>query len=97
MVYIETHYVSSRCGSPSAESPVLSQQRHRHHVTECLHQLNAFAEHFLPTDQQADVAHDLAIGAHQLRLALRSIGQITGEVSTEDVLDVIFRDFCIGK
>lgn len=40
---------------------------------------------------------DLAIAAHQLRMALRCIGQITGSVSTEDVLDVIFRDFCIGK
>lgn len=59
-----------------------------------------FAEHYLRSDEPEpadDTVHDLAIGAHQLRLALRSIGQITGTVSTEDVLDVIFRDFCIGK
>lgn len=40
---------------------------------------------------------DLAIAAHQLRMGLRCIGQITGAVSTEDILDVIFREFCIGK
>jgi tRNA modification GTPase len=31
------------------------------------------------------------------RLALRSLGRITGAVEVEDLLDVIFRDFCIGK
>ncbi len=32
-----------------------------------------------------------------LRMALRHIGRITGHVSVEDLLDVVFRDFCIGK
>jgi tRNA modification GTPase len=35
--------------------------------------------------------------AEDLRLALRAIGRITGRVDVEDLLDVIFRDFCIGK
>jgi tRNA modification GTPase len=35
--------------------------------------------------------------AEDLRLALRSLGHITGTVDVEDLLDVIFRDFCIGK
>jgi tRNA modification GTPase len=35
--------------------------------------------------------------AEDLRLALRSLGRITGTVDVEDLLDVIFRDFCIGK
>jgi tRNA modification GTPase len=35
--------------------------------------------------------------AEDLRLALRSLGRITGTVGVEDLLDVIFRDFCIGK
>ena len=35
--------------------------------------------------------------AEDLRLALRSLGRITGAVDVEDLLDVIFRDFCIGK
>jgi tRNA modification GTPase len=32
-----------------------------------------------------------------LRLAMRAIGQITGSVGVEEILDVIFREFCIGK
>ncbi|MEJ0074069.1 MAG: tRNA uridine-5-carboxymethylaminomethyl(34) synthesis GTPase MnmE [Alphaproteobacteria bacterium] len=35
--------------------------------------------------------------AEELRLATRALGRLTGRVDVEDVLDVIFRDFCIGK
>ena len=35
--------------------------------------------------------------AEELRLAARALGRLTGRVDVEDVLDVIFRDFCIGK
>lgn len=35
--------------------------------------------------------------AEDLRLALAAMGRITGRVDVDDVLDVIFRDFCIGK
>ena len=35
--------------------------------------------------------------AEDLRLAWRSLGRITGRVNVEDLLDVIFRDFCLGK
>ena len=31
------------------------------------------------------------------RLAGRALGRLTGKVDVEDILDVIFRDFCIGK
>jgi tRNA modification GTPase len=37
------------------------------------------------------------IVAEELRLAGRELGRLTGHVDVEDVLDVIFRDFCIGK
>jgi tRNA modification GTPase len=37
------------------------------------------------------------IVAEELRLAARALGRLTGRVDVEDVLDVIFRDFCIGK
>lgn len=32
-----------------------------------------------------------------LRLAARALGAVTGRVGVEDILDVIFQDFCIGK
>ena len=35
--------------------------------------------------------------AEDLRLAARALGRITGRVDVEDLLDVIFKDFCIGK
>jgi len=37
------------------------------------------------------------IVAEELRLAARDLGRLIGTVDVEDVLDVIFRDFCIGK
>ena len=35
--------------------------------------------------------------AEQIRLATRALERLTGRIGVEDVLDVIFRDFCIGK
>lgn len=32
-----------------------------------------------------------------IRLAMSELGKITGIVDTEEMLDIIFRDFCIGK
>jgi tRNA modification GTPase len=37
------------------------------------------------------------IVAEHLRLATRALGKLLGRVDVEDILDVIFRDFCIGK
>lgn len=35
--------------------------------------------------------------AQELRTAIRELGKITGRVGIEDILDVVFKDFCIGK
>jgi tRNA modification GTPase len=35
--------------------------------------------------------------AEELRLAARALGRVTGRVDVEDVLDLVFRNFCIGK
>jgi tRNA modification GTPase len=32
-----------------------------------------------------------------IRQSLFHLGEITGEITTDDLLDSIFRDFCIGK
>jgi tRNA modification GTPase len=37
------------------------------------------------------------LAAEDVRLASRALGRITGRVDVEELLDVIFRDFCIGK
>ena len=39
----------------------------------------------------------LEIFAIELRDAVDSIGEITGAVATEEILNRIFNDFCIGK
>ncbi len=39
----------------------------------------------------------LELRAEGLRRAAFSLGRITGQTNTEDVLDVIFSEFCIGK
>ncbi len=68
------------------EAPVLTRARHRQALEEAAASLHRAFEATLPELQAED-----------LRLALRSIGRITGTVDVEDLLDVIFRDFCIGK
>ena len=40
-------------------------------------------------------APELAI--EDLRLAARALGRIVGRIDVEDLLDVIFAEFCIGK
>jgi tRNA modification GTPase len=76
--------VAERC-SVSA-SPLLTRHRHRQALEDC----RAALGRFLAAD-----APELA--AEDLRLAARSLGRITGRVGVEDMLDIIFRDFCIGK
>ena len=63
----------------------------------CEIQLLACRTHLL----EAAGAHDHAWGeelvAAELRLALDALGQVAGVVYTDDLLDVVFRRFCIGK
>lgn len=80
------------CGNPSVESPTLSHARHRFYLEECLRHLHHFNEHFNPQLEQ-----DFAILVQSLRNSVRCIGRVTGEIRTDDILDVIFKDFCIGK
>jgi tRNA modification GTPase len=66
--------------------PPLTRARHRAALTAALERLKAAAGAELPELRGED-----------LRLALRSIGRITGEVGVEDLLGDIFGKFCIGK
>jgi tRNA modification GTPase len=68
------------------ESPVITRARHRDAVQDCLSALDRFRTAQLPE-----------LAAEDLRIAVRALGRITGRVDVEDLLDVIFRDFCIGK
>jgi tRNA modification GTPase len=37
------------------------------------------------------------LAAEELRAAAYSLGRLLGRVDVEDVLEVIFREFCVGK
>lgn len=69
-----------------AELPALTRLRHRAALEICQAALARSTEATLPE-----------LVAEDLRLAARELGRITGRVGVEDLLDVIFRDFCIGK
>jgi tRNA modification GTPase len=69
--------------------PPLTRARHREALTECLAAIDRALA------QGADAPGELL--AEDVRLAARALGRITGRVGVEDLLDVIFRDFCIGK
>ena len=66
--------------------PPLTRERHRQALTE--------AADALRRSQKAELPE---LAAEDLRLSLRALGRITGRVHVEELLDRIFRDFCIGK
>ena len=70
----------------TGEAAVITRSRHRRALEEAVrHLASARAE------TQAELK------AESVRLALRAIGRITGRVDLDELLDVVFRDFCIGK
>ena len=52
--------------------------------------------HYL-TEAIDSPAEQIEVMAENLRAAAVELGRITGRIDVEDLLDSIFRDFCIGK
>jgi tRNA modification GTPase len=73
----------------STEPALVTRARHRYALESTLGALER------ALNEPAPVREDVL--AEELRLAGRALGRLTGRVDVEDVLDVIFRDFCIGK
>jgi tRNA modification GTPase len=71
------------------EAALVTRERQRAHLRETVLALHGA--------RQAAQEGREEIMAEQLRLATRALGRLLGRVDVEDVLDVIFRDFCIGK
>jgi len=81
-----TKYVVSYFGT---ESSLLSRERHRKALDSTKKALDrALAETSTGREE---------LVAEELRSAVQTLGRLTGRVDVEDILDVIFRDFCIGK
>jgi tRNA modification GTPase len=59
--------------------------------------LNTVVQSLVDTSKLAGQGAGEELVAEQLRLAASALGRLTGRVDVEDILDVIFRDFCIGK
>ncbi len=72
----------------SAEGALISRTRHRLLLRETADSLGRA----LNSGGRGD-----EILAEELRIAIHSLGRLTGRVDVEDILDVIFREFCIGK
>lgn len=79
-----THMIENLVGR--VETPTITRARHREACAACLNAL-----------ERALLAPLPELTAEDLRLSVRDLGRITGRVDVEDLLDVVFRDFCIGK
>jgi len=64
----------------------LTRARHRRGLEECAAALERASKAALPE-----------LAAEDLRVAARALGRLTGRVEVDEILDVVFRDFCIGK
>ncbi|WP_132562024.1 tRNA uridine-5-carboxymethylaminomethyl(34) synthesis GTPase MnmE [Rhizobium sullae] len=65
-----------------------SRRRQRESLTDCLEAIGAAL---------ADPSAGLDIRAENLRIAGNALGRITGRVDVDNLLDIIFSEFCIGK
>lgn len=68
------------------EDALVSHERQRAALAACSEEL-----------VQAAAQSDVALRAESVRRAMRALGQLTGRVGVEDILDVVFGRFCIGK
>ena len=73
----------------SEEDILITRERHRQHLIQCVDHLKNFAD--------KNDKNDFDKAAEDLRLATRQLGMIVGKVDVEEILGSIFNDFCIGK
>lgn len=77
-------------GADGADEVVISRERHRAALAQALEALNSARAAAAAAMPPEIVAVDVAAAAEAL-------AAITGEITSEDLLDAVFRDFCIGK
>lgn len=83
--------ISERYGSIPLDAPILSRERHRFCVEQARQEMLAFATALKDEGLPASVA------AVHLRSAANALADVTGTIDVEDVLDRLFRTFCVGK
>jgi len=72
------------------EPAVITRTRHREALQSCLNSIKS-AKTALLSGEEPEIV------AEELRAATKSLGRVVGAVDVEDLLDVVFGDFCIGK
>ena len=72
------------------EPAVITRTRHREALQSCLNSMRS-AKTALSLGEEPEIV------AEELRAATKSLGRVVGAVDVEDLLDVVFGDFCIGK
>jgi tRNA modification GTPase len=75
----------------AGESGIVTRARHRRALEQTVTAIDRALGHAANGD-----GHEELI-AEDLRAAATSLGRLTGRIDVEDILNVIFRDFCIGK
>jgi tRNA modification GTPase len=85
------HRVAAEHGMPHDEMPGLTRARHQTAVANALLELDSFLD---ALDQGG---LPISIAAIHVRQAADALGELIGVLQTDDVLDVVFRQFCVGK
>lgn len=83
--------VSGRGEPQQFDAPLLTQERHRYAIASALEEVRLFRDRWQTKEIPAPVA------AVHLREALTILEDLIGAVDVEDVLDEVFRRFCVGK
>lgn len=81
-----TSFIQTSLYSPDVN--LITRERHRLELSQCVVHLRKSLD---------DNMQDIVFRAEELRLASDHLGKITGRVDVEDLLDVIFSEFCVGK
>ena len=74
----------------SQEPAVITRIRHREALQSSLNSMRSAKTALL-------LGEEPEIVAEELRAAIKSLGRVLGAVDVEDLLDIVFGDFCIGK
>ncbi len=83
--------ISKRYGDIPLDAPLLTRERQRFCIEEATREVAAFAAALGEEGLPASVA------AVHLRSAAGALSDVTGTIDVEDVLDSLFRNFCVGK
>lgn len=91
LLHVIEDRLTNQHGVPALDAPVLTRARHRVAVTEATNELRSFMEAWTENALPSSVA------ATHIREAGRALSTLIGVVEIEEILDVVFRNFCVGK